>query len=227
MTQHIRLPRHRGRVATAAAAAALLAAAAVVLDGPSATASGQHGTVSAAAARAAATLPTPAASLPLDADGYPERIIQLAPSGSQSVTLPDGARGTLTASGHSTASLPFLEYYVTFTGSSSTVSWTGSRPLTADRVTLTDEWDVEYVGMKYVAFGLPTGAQEVSGPGSDAVIWSTTTAGTATASHSWGAVGFEPPDNYGQVYRVQHKVTGTFSFGSAVFSVSGSDTQYS
>ncbi len=82
----------------------------------------------------------------------------LYPSGRTSITPPNGRPADLVATGSSYVYVPYLNYYASFTQSSSRVAWLGSAPLVADSIRHTDQWHADFFGISFVAKGAPEGA---------------------------------------------------------------------
>lgn len=155
--------------------------------------------------------------------GYPDRETWLYPVQSTSVSPQGGTGAAIEAAGGSNVVLPFLEYYATYTQSSSRVTWFGSAPFNADSVEHTDRWHVDFVGTGYNVYGTPPGAEVTTGPSSAEVRWTTSVEDNWYSEHTWDWLAFYPEDPplFGQVYRFGHEVTGVFQFGSSFYTVTG------
>jgi hypothetical protein len=145
----------------------------------------------------------------------------LYPSGRTSVTPPQGRPADLVATGSSYVYVPYLNYYASFTQSSSRVAWLGSAPLVADSIQHTDQWHADFFGISFVAKGAPEGATTKSDASSVDVQWTTTVNKNWYSEHAWDRVDFMPTDWFGQLYRIRHTVTGVFQFGSSFYTVEG------
>lgn len=163
-----------------------------------------------------------------DQSGFPVRDQWLVSKKRDRVTVP-GGRGVVAASGDTFVKVPFMEYYAIFTDTSSSVAWLGRRPFNADSVEHTDTWNIGSVGAPFWVVGAPEGA-EVKSTGSTAEArWSTTVENNWYSEHAYDQVAFYPPnhDDYSNVYRISHSVTGTFQFGSSFYTVTSRDRAYS
>lgn len=163
-----------------------------------------------------------------DQSGFPVRDQWLTSSKTTRVTVP-GGRGALTASGASFVKVPFMEYYALFTDTSSSVAWLGSRPFNADSVEHTDTWNVGSVGAPFLVVGAPEGAAVKSTGSTAEARWTTTVEDNWYSEHAYDQVAFYPPshDDYSNVFRISHSVTGTFQFGSSFYTVTSRDRAYS
>ncbi|MER6121624.1 hypothetical protein ABT173_02765 [Streptomyces sp. NPDC001795] len=163
-----------------------------------------------------------------DQTGFPVRDQWLNSAKSRKVAAP-GGEGVLSAAGASYVKVPFMEYYAIFTDTSSDVSWLGERPFNADSIQHTDTWDVGSVGAPFWVVGAPQGAS-VKSTGSDAqASWTTTVQDNWYSEHAYDQVAFYPPNqnDYSNVFRISHSVTGTFQFGSSFYTVTSRDRAYS
>ncbi|MFJ1971430.1 hypothetical protein ACIO93_22445 [Streptomyces sp. NPDC087903] len=163
-----------------------------------------------------------------DQSGFPVRDQWLNSSKSRKVAVP-GGEGTLAAAGASYVKVPFMEYYAQFTDTSSDVSWLGNRPFNADSIEHTDTWDVGSVGAPFWVVGAPQGATVKSTGSTAEASWTTTVQDNWYSEHAYDQVAFYPPsqDDYSNVFRISHSVTGTFQFGSSFYTVTSRDRAYS
>ena len=154
---------------------------------------------------------------------YADRIERLYPRGTRSADPTGTKASTLEAAGGSHVVLPFLEYYATWTQISSRVTWFGSAPVAADSISHTDQWHVDFVGTGYDVWGAPPGASITTGPSWADVKWTSTVDDNWYSEHQWDFLAFYPEDPplFGQIYRMQHSVSGVFQFGSSFHTVSG------
>ncbi|MGA5164342.1 hypothetical protein [Streptomyces pseudogriseolus] len=163
-----------------------------------------------------------------DQSGFPVRDQRLVSGRSERITVA-GGEGAVAASGDSFVKVPFMEYYAIFTDTSSSVAWLGKRPFNADSVQHTDTWNIGSVGAPFWVVGAPEGA-EVRSTGSTAEArWTTTVQDNWYSEHAYDQVAFYPPsqEDYSNVYRISHSVTGTFQFGSSFYTVTARDRAYS
>lgn len=162
-----------------------------------------------------------------DQTGFPVRDSWLTSAKSKRVTVP-GGRGSIEAAGASFVKVPFMEYYAIFTDTSSDVSWLGERPFNADSIQHTDTWDVGSVGAPFWVVGAPQGARTTSSGSGAQASWSTTVQNNWYSEHAYDQVAFYPPnqDDYSNVFRISHSVTGTFQFGSSFYTVTSRDRAY-
>ncbi|GHD90574.1 hypothetical protein [Streptomyces naganishii] len=163
-----------------------------------------------------------------DQTGFPVRDQWLDSAKTRKAAVP-GGQGTLSAAGASYVKVPFMEYYAIFTDTSSDVSWLGERPFDADSIEHTDTWDVGSVGAPFWVVGAPQGAT-VRSTGSNAqASWTTTVKDNWYSEHAYDQVAFYPPnqDDYSNVFRISHSVTGTFQFGSSFYTVTTRARAYS
>jgi hypothetical protein len=163
-----------------------------------------------------------------DQTGFPVRDQWLSSSKSKRVAVP-GGEGVLSAAGASYVKVPFMEYYAIFTNTSSDVSWLGDRPFSADSIEHTDTWDVGSVGAPFWVVGAPQGAKVKSTGSTAEAGWTTTVQDNWYSEHAYDQVAFYPPsqDDYSNVFRISHSVTGTFQFGSSFYTVTSRDRAYS
>lgn len=163
-----------------------------------------------------------------DQTGFPVRDSWLTSAKSRKVSVP-GGEGTIAAAGASYVKVPFMEYYAIFTDTSSDVSWLGERPFDADSIQHTDTWDVGSVGAPFWVVGAPQGAKVASTGSNAQASWTTTVQDTWYSEHAYDQVAFYPPnqDDYANVFRISHSVTGTFQFGSSFYTVTSRDRAYS
>ncbi|MER5915150.1 hypothetical protein ABT124_33005 [Streptomyces sp. NPDC001982] len=163
-----------------------------------------------------------------DQSGFPVRDSWLTSSKSRRVTVP-GGEGSIAAAGASYVKVPFMEYYAIFTGTSSDVSWLGERPFNADSIEHTDTWNVGSVGAPFWVVGAPQGAKVASTGSTAEASWTTTVQDNWYSEHAYDQVAFYPPsqDDYSNVFRISHSVTGTFQFGSSFYTVTSRDRAYS
>ena len=163
-----------------------------------------------------------------DQTGFPVRDAWLTSDASRRVSVPGGT-GTLAASGASFVKVPFMEYYAIFTDTSSDVSWLGDRPFAADSIQHTDTWNVGSVGAPFWVVGAPQGAKVTSTGSTAEASWTTTVQNTWYSEHAYDQVAFYPPnqDDYSNVFRISHSVTGTFQFGSSFYTVTTRARAYS
>lgn len=163
-----------------------------------------------------------------DQTGFPVRDAWLTSDKSRRVSVPGGT-GTIAAAGASFVKVPFMEYYAQFTDTSSDVSWLGDRPFTADSIQHTDTWNVGSVGAPFWVVGAPQGAKVTSTGSTAEASWTTTVQDNWYSEHAYDQVAFYPPnqDDYSNVFRISHSVTGTFQFGSSFYTVTSRDRAYS
>jgi hypothetical protein len=156
-------------------------------------------------------------------DGYPDRNKLLNPTGRETVSATGGSVGPIEAVGSSHVEIPFLEYFAMYEENQSHVAWLGESPFNADSISHTDTWAVDFVGTGYVIVGAPPGSTQQNGSGSASVTWTTTVADNWYSEHHWPFVAFFPetPPQFGQLFRVQSSVTGTFQFGSSFYTTTG------
>ncbi|MZD07198.1 hypothetical protein GTW43_19210 [Streptomyces sp. SID5785] len=164
-----------------------------------------------------------------DQNGFPVRDEWLDSSATGKATPAGGDRGRIAAAGASFVKVPFMEYYAIFTATSSDVSWLGERPFDADSIQHTDTWNVGSVGAPFLVIGAPKGADVKSTGASAEASWSTTVRDNWYSEHAHDQVAFYPPDqeDYSNVFRISHSVTGTFQFGSSFYTVTSRDRAYS
>ncbi|MGW6707976.1 hypothetical protein ACWGDE_24220 [Streptomyces sp. NPDC054956] len=164
-----------------------------------------------------------------DQSGFAVRDQWLTSSKSERITVPGGGQGELTASGASFVKVPFMEYYAIFTANSSDVAWLGGRPFNADSIEHTDNWRIGSVGAPFWVVGAPQGAAVKSTGSLAEASWTTSVQNNWYSEHAYDQVAFYPPsqDDYSNVFRISHSVTGTFQFGSSFFTVTSQDRSYS
>ncbi|CAM5680366.1 hypothetical protein SAVIM338S_07310 [Streptomyces avidinii] len=166
-----------------------------------------------------------------DQSGFPVRDQWLDSTQSERISVPGpgGGQGELTASGASFVKVPFMEYYAIFTDTSSDVAWLGNRPFNADSIEHTDNWRIGSVGAPFWVVGAPQGATVRSTGSLAEASWSTSVQNNWYSEHAYDQVAFYPPsqDDYSNVFRISHSVTGTFQFGSSFFTVTSQDRAYS
>ncbi|MBT2467899.1 hypothetical protein J7E97_08425 [Streptomyces sp. ISL-66] len=164
-----------------------------------------------------------------DQSGFPVRDQWLNSAHSEWITAPGGGQGELIASGAGFVKVPFMEYYAIFTDTSSDVAWLGSRPFNADSIEHTDTWRIGSVGAPFWVVGAPQGAAVRSTGSLAEASWSTSVQNNWYSEHAYDQVAFYPPsqDDYSNVFRISHSVTGTFQFGSSFFTVTSQDRAYS
>ncbi|MGW6691302.1 hypothetical protein [Streptomyces sp. NPDC054961] len=164
-----------------------------------------------------------------DQSGFPVRDQWLNSTRSERINVPGGSQGELVASGASFVKVPFMEYYAIFTDTSSDVAWLGTRPFNADSIEHTDSWRIGSVGAPFWVVGAPQGASVRSTGSLAEASWSTSVQNNWYSEHAYDQVSFYPPsqDDYSNVFRISHSVTGTFQFGSSFFTVTSQDRAYS
>ncbi|MFD9346989.1 hypothetical protein [Streptomyces sp. NPDC060049] len=164
-----------------------------------------------------------------DQSGFPVRDQWLTSAKSERISVQGGSQSDLTAAGSSFVKVPFMEYYAIFTGTSSDVAWLGGRPFNADSIEHTDTWRIGSVGAPFWVVGAPQGAAVKSTGSLAEASWSTSVQNNWYSEHAYDQVAFYPPsqDDYSNVFRISHSVTGTFQFGSSFFTVTSQDRSYS
>ncbi|MEV2255650.1 hypothetical protein AB0I94_34715 [Streptomyces sp. NPDC050147] len=164
-----------------------------------------------------------------DQSGFPTRDQWLDSTKSSRVSPAGGAPGAISAAGSSFVKVPFMEYYAIFTDTKSDVAWLGGRPFNADSIKHTDTWRIGSVGAPFLVVGAPEGAAVKSTGSSAEASWSTEVERNWYSQHTYDQVAFYPPnhDDYSNVFRISHSVTGTFQFGSSFFTVTSQDRAYS
>jgi hypothetical protein len=160
------------------------------------------------------------------ATGTADRNQWLYPSGSAAITPPKGRPGTLQAAGSSYVYVPYLSYYAQFSQIHSKVAWLGASPLTADSIQHTDDLHVDFFGTGFSANGAPAGAVTTADGSSADVKWTTTVTGNWYSEHSWDKVTFMPASTFNELYRISHRVSGVFQFGSSFYTVTGEDKAF-
>ncbi len=161
-------------------------------------------------------------------DGYPDRNRWLYPVGRDTISPVDGSDGQAEVIGASHVEMPFLEYYAMFKQNSSQVSWLGGTPFNADSIEHTDHFRVDYLGTGYTIAGAPTGSQQQANATTAEITWTTTVHDNWYSEHQWDFLAFFPetPPQYGQIFRMERSVTGTFQFGSTYFTVTGQNRTF-
>ncbi|MEV4517928.1 hypothetical protein AB0K00_54345 [Dactylosporangium sp. NPDC049525] len=144
----------------------------------------------------------------------------LTPSASKSITPPGGTTGNINAYGTTTADVtrpfPYLvPCQVNYRNSTSTVSWTGSKPYNATNVTQTDTWDTDSIGVSITISSPPGGSFS---PAKGTQQWSTTTGDTWRTTHSWNNIQMRSCA-WGRITGVNFNESGSFQFGSAYYGV--------
>lgn len=137
----------------------------------------------------------------------------------ESVTLPDGDRGTIEVVATSFVEVPFFSRSsAEYTLNNSYARWLGPAQAYSDSLTQTDEWRIDSYGGAVSISNTPPGAT-ISSPGD--LQWQTTVTHSSTSEHSWNDVQFGIS---GVLYRIRYNVSATFQFGSSSFVVSAGDS---
>lgn len=150
----------------------------------------------------------------------------LDPWGSTEITPPGGNRNKITASGSSDAyvtrflSLPLgAPCKVDYKDNYASVAWWGSNPYNANKVTMTVEWDSDYVAGSISIGSPPSGSLN---KGNGLLSWTDSTDNTWRMSLSDPSI-YMTVCGSGRLTGVNYRVTGAFKFGSDTYRITGRD----
>jgi hypothetical protein len=90
--------------------------------------------------------------------------------------------------------------------------WLGTRPFNASSVTLTENWDIDFVAVSWTFSGAPSGTVN---HGSGRISWSRTATNNYKVDHAWNELRLSVQS--GTIHNTRFDVSGEFQFGSNFF----------